>query len=257
MKVVVFDRRVHQNLALFRHLLHRQAEKKSRFFKKAKKTYSAFVNCQTGEMAFAELDKDRELSEDWKSFTIKLKPTNEGAFEVLGSDGNEHFECKDLSEEAYRLFTKTMHILNQIAYDPKKGKNPFWVLRQVAHVDFILSEEEEGERNLIHRAYHNVDRVKAESLLKGRAPGTYLFRKGEFAELLEDELNRELSEPVVCITLTYRDWEEKIAEKTLVFDKGKWSFFNDDVELGGESYSTVKELLSLMGKELGSPLLVD
>lgn len=257
MKVVVFDRRVHQNLALFRHLIHRQAEKKNRFFRKAKKTYFAYVNCNTGEMAFTDLNKDRILSEEWKPFIIKLKPTDEGAFEVLGRDGDELFECKEFSEEAYRLFTKTMHILNQIAFDPKKGKNPFWVLRQVAHVDFILSEEEEGERNLIHRAFHNVDRVRAEYLLKGRVPGTYLFRKGEFAELLESELNKELSEPVVCITLTYRDWEEKVAEKTLVFDKGEWSFFDDDVSLGGESYGTVKELLSLMGKELGSPLLID
>jgi len=255
MKVVVFDRRVHQNLALFRHLIHRQAEKRSRFFRKAKKTYFAFVNCNTGEMAFADLDKERKFSKDWKPLTIKLRPTDEGAFEVIGADGL--FKCEELSKEAYRLFTKTMHILNQIAYDPRKGKNPFWVLRQVAHVDFILSEEEEGERNLIHRAFHNVDRVEAERLLERRAPGTYLFRKGEFAEILENELNKELSEPVVCITLTYRDWEEKVAEKTLVFDKGKWSFFNDDVELGGKSYGTVKELLSVMRKELGSPLFID
>ncbi|NGX47747.1 MAG: hypothetical protein K1000chlam3_01130 [Chlamydiae bacterium] len=258
MKVVILDRRVHRNLALFRHLILRRAEKMNRFFQKAKKSYQGYVNCKTGELRFAELEKKKVFSEEWKSIVIQLRPNDEeGAFEVLSPESEEVFEYQDFSKEAYALFTKTMHILNQIAYDPKQGKNPFWILRQVAHVDFILSEEEEGRRNLIHEAFYNINRRKAEYLLKERSPGTYLFRKDEFAQLLENQLNEDLPEPIHCITLTYRDWEEKISEKTLVFKEGKWQFYNDDIELSGESFDTVKELLSTMGKELGSPLLAN
>ncbi|NGX59492.1 MAG: hypothetical protein KR126chlam3_00644 [Chlamydiae bacterium] len=257
MKVVVLDKRVHRNLALFRHLIHRQAEKMNRFFRRAKKSYRAYVNCKTGEWYFGDFKK-KKLTEEWKPIVIQLRPNTEGgAFEVISPENEEVFPCKDFSPEAYALFTKTLHILNQIAYDPKHGKNPFWVLRQVAHVDFILSEEEEGRRNLIHEAWHRVNREEAESLLKDAPPGTYLFREDEFAEVLEDQLNENLDEPIKCITLSYRDRKEKICEKTLVFKEGKWQFYDDDVALSGESFDTVKELLDSLGDNLGSPLLAD
>lgn len=258
MKVVIFDKRVHKNLALFRHLIHRQAEKPNRFYQVAKKTYKAFVNCNTGEMRFEDLDKKRSYPKgEWKPILIQLRPSEEGAFEIISPENAEAFGCEDLKEEAYVLLTKTIHILNQLAYDPKQGKNPFWVLRHIAHVDFVLSEEEEGQRNLVHDAWHNIDREYAEYLLKWTEPGTYLLRKDEFAQILEDCLNETLPDPVTCITLTYRDWKEKISEKTLIFKDQKWLFYNNDPDLTGPNFDTVKELLATMEKELKRPLLAD
>lgn len=254
MKIVILDRKVHQNLALFRHLIHRQAERMRKFFRVAKKSYRAFVNCKTGELQFADLIDKKELSKDWKPIIIQLRPNREGAFEVVTPGNNASFDCSDFTKEGYTLFSKTLNILNQVAFHPKQSKNPFWILRQVAHIDFILSEEEEGRRNLIHEAWHNVDRSHAEYMLKDRRPGTYLFRKDEFAVILEDQLNEDLTDPVICITLTYRDWEDKISEKTLILWKGKWSFYNDDVELNEPSFDTVQELLATMKDELSSPL---
>jgi hypothetical protein len=254
MKVVVLDKRVRQNLVLFRHLIHRNAEKMSRFFKKAKKTYNAFVNCQTGEMRFSETEMTK--GKDWAPIVIQLRPNAEGgAFEVITPEGEESFVCERFSKEAYALFTKTIHILNQIAFDPKHRKNPFFILRQIAHVDFVLSEEEEGQRNLIHEAWHNVNRVEAEQLLKREKPGTYLFRKDEFAQELEDRFNEESEDPITCITLTWWDLKGRVIDKTLIYRDGNWQFYHDDIWLGGQTFGTVKELLASMSNRLSDPLL--
>lgn len=245
---------VRQNLTLFKHLIHRQAEKTKHYFQVARKTYQAFVNTHTGELRFAELDKEITSSKDWHPIVIQLRPAEGGAFEVLEKEGKESFDCAVLEAKAYAMLTKTMHILNQLSYHPKQGKNPFWILRHVAQIDMLLSEQEEGEKNLVHNAWHPVDRKRAEKLLLGRPPGTYLFRKSEYASELEDAINENRSHPVTCITLTYRNWEEKISEKTLLFSDGSWMVFNDNVKLKGPWYPTVKALIASFEKELDQPL---
>lgn len=256
MKVIILDKRVKRNLELFRHLIHRQAEKSNRFFQVAKKSYNAFINRKTGELKFAELDRKKTpLGDEWKPIVIQLRPNEEGAFEVLSAESSEVFDCSQISKEAYALLSKTIHILNQLSYDPKQGKNPFWILRQISHLEFLLSEEEEGQRNLIHDAWHNINREEAEYLLETRTPGTYLFRKDEFAKLLEDTLNEESAEPVVCITLTYRDWDDKICDRTLVNQDGRWQFYNDDPGLCGARYDNVKDLLNTIRDQISEPLL--
>ena len=254
MKIMVLDKLVRHNLTLFKHLIHRQAEKTERYFQVARKAYQAYVNTRTGELRFADLEKDISASSEWYPIIIQLRPDEEGAFEVLQSEGESAFDCTRLEPRAYALLTKTMHILNQLSYDPKHGKNPFWILRHVAHIEFLLSEEEEGERNLIHDAWYSCDREGAECLLRDMAPGIYLFRKDEFASLLEDSINENRAKPVTCLTLTFRDWEEKICEKTLVYCEEKWMFFNDDLTLRGIRYNSVMELLDSLGSRLSRPL---
>ncbi len=256
MKVVILDKQVRRNLELFRHLIHRQAEKSNRFFQVAKKTYKAFVNSETGELRFTDLEKKKvKLGGEWKAIIIQLRPDKEGAFEVISGENNEVFDCNSIKPLAYALLSKTVHILNQLSYDPKQGQNPFWVLRHISHIEFVLSEEEEGQRNLIHDAWHNVNREEAEYLLKNQAPGTYLFRKDEFAQILEDTLNEESVEPVVCITLTYRDSDDRTCDRTLVYQNARWQFYNDDPDLCGARYDNVKDLLNSIRALLKEPLL--
>jgi len=255
MKIMIMDKLVRHNLTLFKHLIHRQAEKTERYFQVARKAYQAFINIHTGELRFADLEKKFAASSDWLPIVIQLRPDDEGAFEVLQSEKESSFDCSKLEPRAYALLTKTIHILNQLSFDPKQGKNPFWILRHVAHIDFLLSAEEEGERNLIHNAWHSCNRQEAEYLLRDMAPGTYLFRKDEYASLLEDSINESRAKPVTCLTLTFRDWGEKICDKTLIYCEEKWMFYNDDLKLRGTRYESVKELLSTLGERLIRPLL--
>lgn len=255
MRVAILDKRVRHNLSLLKHLIHREAEKHSRYFEVAKKSFRAFVNRKTGDFRFYELEK-RELPErEWQEVTLHLCPNEEGAFEVLTDP--KCFDCSSLEKEAYEVLTKTVHILNQISYDPKQGKNPFWVLRNVAKLDFLLTDREEKKRNAIYEAWYDVDRLRAEQLLQGHPIGTYLFRKDEFAQYLEDELNKSSSTPITCITLTYSDWDKQMREKTLIFYQNKWQFYDDDPELEGTSFETVEELLATLGDHLRGPLFVE
>ncbi|NGX36979.1 MAG: hypothetical protein K1000chlam2_00125 [Chlamydiae bacterium] len=255
MKIVILDKRVRRNLALFKHLIHKQAEKTGRYFQVAKKSYRAYLNCETGELRFADLQK-KHLSEGvWKTIVIQLRPDIEGAFEVYAEGNLESFDCEALQAGAYEVFSKTLHILNQLSYDPKHAKNPFWILRHIAHLDFFVTHEDEMKRNLVQEAWHSVDREYAEYLLTDEPPGTYLFRKGEFAQILEDNLNENREEPVICITLTYRDWEEKISERTLVFTEDHWVVFADDMMLSGKNFGSVRELFESMATQLSKPLL--
>ena len=256
MKVVVLDKLVRANLTLFRHLVHRQAEQAERHFKVARKSYDAVVNIHNGELRFKDLEVHFQSSANWCHILIQLRPDSEGAFEVLQPEHGEVFDCLTLKPEAYQKLSKTMHLLNQLSYDPKNGRNPFWILRHIAHIDFLLSQQEEGERNLIHNSWFMCDRERAEKLLEKLVPGTYLFRKGAFASLLENSINKEIERPVTCITITYRDWEKKIGEKTLVYSDREWIIFNDDVKLRGPRYTSVKDLIFSMGDLAVSPLLV-
>lgn len=257
MKVAVLDKKVRQNLALFKHLIHREAEKRARYFQVAKKVFRAYINRNSGDFRFEALEGETFPEAEWKAVLIQLRPDNEGAFEVIDEEKKECFNCQEFSKDAYAILTKTLHILNQLSYDPKKGKNPFWVLRNVSQLDFIMTSEEEGRRNLIHEAWHNIDRYYAEYLLNGMPIGSYLFRKDEFAQMLEDGLNEIFSTPVTCITLTYSDWDEKICEKTLVFHENRWCFYDDDPMCCGPRFENVQDLLATLGDALQRPLFAE
>lgn len=258
MKIVIRDKKVRQNIELFKQLINRQGQKGEEVFQAAKKGYKAFINRKTGELRFSELNEKTGLSEDWKAVVIQVHPKEEaGVFEVVAVDEKGTFDISQLGKEAYSLLAETFRVLNQLAYDPQHRKDLFWVLRQIAILDFVISEEEEGERNLIHDAWYSVDRIEAEKLLSGTEVGTYLFRKDEYAKDLEDTLNQTFPYPVTCITLTYCDENEKISEKTLVYAEGTWRFYDDDTTLSGQSYENVKALLATQGKKLKFPLYVE
>ena len=257
MKVVILDKQVRKNIALFKHLIHRQAEKTDKFFQTARKVYQGYINCKTGEMRFADLEEEALTGKEWKAITIQLHPTEEGAFEVVATNDETQFNCSELTPEGYALLSKTLHVLNQIAFDPKRGRNPFWILKQVAILDLGEGEEEKIKSEFILAAWHNVDRLGAEELLVSKKIGTYLFRKSYFAQILESVLNTTLSSPAQCLTLTYRASDEKIGETTLVFHNDQWLIFDDDLMLLGKRFGTIQELLNQLGPGVWFPLKGD
>lgn len=256
MKVVVLDKLIRNNLTLFRHLIHRQAEKTEKHFKIARKAYEAFVNIHTGELCFKELDNEFTPSREWCHVLIQLRLDCKGAFELIQPEHKEVFNCFDFEPKAYVQLSKTMALLNQLSYDPKNGHNPFWILRHMAHIDFLLSYQEEGKMNFIHDAWYACNRLEAEKLLKNLPVGTFLFRKGSSASLLEDLINQTRKSPVSCINITFRSDEKKIGEKILVYCDGKWIVFDDDIKLQGPHFSTLKKLIDSLGTLASQPLLV-
>lgn len=220
MKIVILDKNVRRNIELFRQLVHRQGQKREVLIENIKKGYKAYLNCQTGELRFTR----PKGHEEWKSVILLLHPGKEGAFEVASEGKNPAFDLSELTPDAEKLFSKTVKTLNELAYHPKHARDAFWILRQIASVDFVISDQEEGVRNLVHDAWYNVDRVEAENLLGGKPFGTYLFRKDEFAQDLEDSLNESSSSPVTCITMTYTEKKGKILRKRLFIKRESGSF---------------------------------
>jgi len=258
MKVVILNKTVRRNLELFRQLVHRQGQKRAQLLKGIEKGYQVFINCKTGELCFPGLKSGDFPAGEWEKVIIQLHPTEEGAFEVVDENGSKVFDLSHLNTDAYNLFSKTINTLNQIAYDPthKHARDSFWILRQFANIDFVLSDQDEGVRNLVHDAWYSVDRIEAEQLLHGKKYGTYLFRKDIFAQELEDSLNEGSTSPVTCVTLTFTEKDDKIGEKTMVYREGKWLFYDDDPTLSSTGFDTVKELLDNKAKMLQQPLLV-
>ncbi|MBS0629076.1 MAG: hypothetical protein JSS30_02485 [Verrucomicrobia bacterium] len=256
MKVVILNKDVRRNIELFRQLVHRQGQKREQLLKSIKKGYKAFINRKTGQLRFPGLKEGNFSSDEWKAVVIELHPTKEGAFDVVSADGDQVFDLSQIKSVAYELFAKTIKTLNEITYHPKHADDALFILRQFANIDFVLSDQEEGVRNLVHDAWYNVDRIEAEELLSGKVFGTYLFRKDQYAQDLEDSLNENGSAPATCITLTYTDKDDKISEKTLVYKEGKWLFYDDDPTLSGHGYDSVKELIDKKAKMLQQPLLV-
>ena len=44
MKIVIFDKKVRQNIELFKQLVNRQGQKREDFFETAQKGYKAYIN---------------------------------------------------------------------------------------------------------------------------------------------------------------------------------------------------------------------
>lgn len=114
----------------------------------------------------------------------------------------------------------------------------------------------EFKRDIIHEAWHQVDRIGAEKLLlHHQTIGNYLFRKDPIAEQLEKRLSKEWKISIKCLTLTYLDPEEHVRDLTIVLKGDLWMFYDDSPNLKGQFYETVEELLATMDNVLSKPLL--
>ncbi len=103
-------------------------------------------------------------------------------------------------------------------------------------------------------AWHDVDRLQAESLLEGKPMGTYLFRKDSVAKVLEEELGKELNKRVECFTLTYSQEDTKVSDHTIVFIDGSLQIYNDDPSLHQPKFSDLNALIGSLRDVLKYPL---
>lgn len=252
MKIAILDAVIRKNIALFKHLMRKQLEKQQKYKKLMAKIYHAFINRQSGELQFADLKEGKLEERDWKPVVIQISSKeNQKPFEVLSEDGKDCFVCNDVSPAALRRLSETITMINDVYFDPKHKKG---ALKNLIFLEIEFTELEEGKRTLIRDAWHDVSREKAEKLLKNHPIGTYLLRRGECADFLEANLNQTYPEPVKCLTLTYSEHDGKVSDRIIIFKNGEWLFYNDDLELNGNTCTTLSSLLKSMGNTLKGPL---
>lgn len=104
------------------------------------------------------------------------------------------------------------------------------------------------EDAFIRTAFYEVHRGEAENLLQDRPgspipPGTYLFRKDHYAQVLENQLATR-HRGVRCLTVTLAEKEGKFSDYTLVRCNQGWQIYNDDLRLEQPSFKDLQTLLS-------------
>lgn len=234
LKARIQSEAVRHNIDLFQQIMDSELEVT---------TYKAFVNCQTGSMRFNQFDFLNK--HEWKEILIHLDP-NTHEIEVFDKT-QKAFDVASFDPLAYCVMAETFYVLQYIL---KKLPD----LKDMALIKLESSMDRAFNTDLVHRAWHSIDRVKAESLLSGQEIGTYIFRQDESAKTLEKELSANLKVKVKCVTLTYLDEKSTIKDKILVKYKNQWLFYDNDPSLSGEGYGDVSYLLDSSQEIFKKPL---
>jgi hypothetical protein len=240
LKMHVQSEAVRRNIELFKQIARKFTQKRH------PNNCAAVVNRVTGAMRFSEMAGLNPS--EWKhiEIDIDLDGHDMKVFEEGGK--KEAFECKDLEPLAYRIMSETLHVLQIIIAQAKN-------LNDLSHLEFEPSMGPVISRDIVHEAWHQLDRIQAETMLKEHATGAYFFRKDRYASVLEQELTLSHRKLVKCLTLTFVDPEKVVRDRTIVKCNDRWMFYDDDPTLSMQSYDTIGELLASMGTILRQPLL--
>lgn len=241
MRVFVRNETVRRNVELFKKLIERQVEKR---VKGGLKNMHAYINCTTGELFFAERGDSRERN--WK--LIHLYLDEEGELLVVGRDAIQ-FPISDLVPSAYQAMIDTVKVYNLVLKNLRESESMEQLSKKLDAIEVGTSKD------IVHEAWHQVDRIQAEKLLKGQLKGTFLFRKDEYAAILETELLHRLRIPLKCFTLTFLGSRRKVIDRTIVKKEDLWLLYDDDPSLEGRTYRDVYLLLDSLEGILKYPLL--
>lgn len=241
LKVHVQSEAVRRNLWLFKQIVHRSRKAE----KERIKTYAGFVHRATGSMVFSF---GRELSaREWKPIMIIIDLDKHEVAVYEKEKTEKVFSYNDLTPLAYRVMSETLGILKNLS-------RQVYDLKELSYFELDPSIEAVESRDIIHLAWHQVNRPEAEKLLEGQPQGTYIFRKDEYAAILEQELAAEHKMPAKCVTLSYIDQKEVVRDCTIVKFYSRWQIYNDP-SLTAQTYATIGELLSEFVPKLAKPLL--
>lgn len=234
-KVSVQSEAVKRNVVVFQQTIRKSGKKGQK-----QSVYPAYIHCKTGAISFSEVS-----GSDWKRVEIHLDIEGKkiGVFEV----GKGPLDEKALIASAYQVLSQTLEVLQKIIL----------LIHTIAEIGEIEVDPPliQAGKDIVHEAWHQLDRMGAEKILLMTSPGTYLFRKDEYAVILEQELMEALSLEVKCFTLSYLDEEGIVRDKTVILSQGKWSFYDDDPSLHEKTYPSIEKLLESVGSILSLPLL--
>jgi len=190
----------------------------------------AWIETKTGEIE----KKAPAKKKHWVAVHIRAHVGPHGSSLMISEETSEKlFHFEEWTPEARRVVLETVQAANDALFAKRK---------------------KHSDREVIRQAWHDVDRVGAEDLLKGHAPGTYIFRKDDFADVLETSLHSRFGKSPHCVTLTYVDKTGIVRDKTLVFKNSHVQVYNDDPQLLEPRFETVEEAMFSIDPMIASPL---
>jgi hypothetical protein len=239
MKITVYNPIVRKNIELFKQLVERQTHKQER----GMRALAASINCLTGDFSFAH---EAGAQKEWKA--VLLQVNDQGELELSEGAQEFLFQYTDLQLAAYQVMLETIEKLNQIL----KHLRPLdaeHIYREMQRLEIEFSKD------IVHESWHQVDRAEAEFLLQGHPVGTFLFRRDEYAAILEDQLRVSLELSIKCVTLTFLGPKGKVSDLTLVRKEQHWVIYNDDPSLEGPAFPTIYAIIEKMKIHLRIPLI--
>lgn len=259
MRLKILDEPVRQNVEVFLNILRKVQEKQLQQPFPEEKVFNAWLNRKTGQFFFAKTPEDTQYlaQKEWKPVKFiyhydELKGEI-GFFVYEAGEKEEVFYSQDLTETAFQVLQKTMKVFGQITQQ-LKGPSDLDTKISVLSKLIINTEVSHKDRNVIIDLWHPADRMQAESLLLDLPMGTYFFRKDPYAELLEEQLERQLGKKIKCYTLTYSQENHKITDHTFVLVDGVWQIYDDDPSLKQHSFSNLKDMMDSLKSVLRYPL---
>ncbi|MES2122046.1 MAG: hypothetical protein V4492_04620 [Chlamydiota bacterium] len=259
MQIKIEDSTIRQNIEFFLEILRRAKRNESSAAATEQKVYHACVHRQTGQLFFDEISKDViSLGEkEWKPVIIRYAfdpQEGEIAFEVDEEESQQKtFATGDLSPLACRIMFQTLKVLNEVCHRLKGPSLPDAKISVLTRLK-IDTGVPAADRNLVISAWHQADRFAAEELLWEKPVGAYLFRKDEYAQILEAQLQGALHHKIKCITLTFKDENFKMSDLTLVNNGHEWQIYNDDPSLEQPGHADLMELVRSLSVKLKYPL---
>lgn len=219
------------NVALIVETIRHQRFLPERHLEQRQKTLEFAVDLKTGE--FKAEGKSIELHLDLDNRQVRVTP--------------RQFTLEEMDP-------KGRHVLAETCQALKSALDHLHDIHELAHLEFDPSIQDIRGRNLLHDAWHAVERQDAELMLLNSTIGTFLFRKDCFAGVMEEIFSTAKKSSIRCYTLTYLDQTGQVRDRTIVAWKDHWLFYDDDPTLSGQSFSSLEELLSSMGTALKRPL---
>lgn len=262
MRIQILDQPVRQNIEIFLQIMRRVKQKQLQELQKnlpQEKIFNVWLNRRTGQLFFADITEESEFigKKDWKpvEFSYHYDPVSgEICFLVKEAEEKEAlFSSEDLDPIAFRILRETMNVLNELCRR-LKGPSDLETKISVLTKMTIDSEVSHADRNVIIDCWHHVDRLGAEDLLKGLPAGTYLFRKDQYADILEEQLQKQHHKKVKCFTLTYSGEHNKVSDLTIVHIDGVWQAYDDDPSLKQKKFHDIKDVINHFKETLKYPL---
>lgn len=219
---LVIRKNIDTLLEVFERVKHQQGKRATRF--------RCWVDQKTGELSFIKEDQSGNIEgKNWKELYVNLfydSSTKQVSFI------ESHPEALSFDPKAFRVFQETILGIKKLEAQQNYSINL---------VDYLL----------MNRIWYPVDRLAAEALLLRQPIGTYLFRKDEYASLLEDLLEKgDASFWTVSVVLAHH----KCSDYTLVHRKGKWQIYNDDLSFQKRNFSSLSQLIANQKKLFRYPL---
>lgn len=250
MQLKIENETVRRNIEIFKVILKRSAQKKQ---EGKSCVYKAFIHRVRGEIRFSEMDPADLQEKEWQPIAFSFS---------LPHDTHSCFDCKVDLEEQLVLDSQAMGVLKETIktmqfiarFLPKINHLPA-VLLEFSQLNLDSFLDHLATKDIIHEAWHQMDRVGCEKVLLSHPPGTFLFRKDVYAAILEEQLQDALSQEIKCITLSYVDTLKRVRDLTLVRRAEGWLFYNDDPSLLAPLYPSAGLLLESLKGVLKIPVL--